>query len=329
MLPAARARSRLALGKAYAKELAVLGETYAWAREAPVEPLEEFVTESHARPLLAIGSGGSATAAHLAALLHGFHGGAFARHATPLDVLLRDQNLWDAAILILSASGRNRDVLAVLNRCMQCDARAVATLCTQRGSPLAIAARRFERTYVFEDDVPSGKDGFLATNSLLATCIFIARAYGAKLPERLPIEGAKWRVPDGDGRHTVLVLHGGWGSPVATDLESKLNESAIACAHVSDYRNFGHGRHLWLARRGCETIIVALVSPETFGVAERTCARRTRVKQTTLCSSTAICFSTSYAWNHETSSTHQNQTRSRFIGRSSGLCATTDVHWHP
>lgn len=256
------------MGKAFGKELMALGETYDWARAADVGPLVDFVGEAHGRPLLAIGSGGSATAAHLAALLHRFNAGAFARHATPLEVLLSEPNLGDGAALLLSASGKNRDVLAALERCTQRDTRAVATLCTQSGSPLAAAARRSERAYVFEGDVPCGKDGFLATNSLLATCVVIARAYGSKLPERSAFGSTA--LEELEGRATALVLHGGWASPVATDLESKLNESAIASAQVSDYRNFGHGRHLWLARRARETIVIVLVTPETAGIADRT-----------------------------------------------------------
>lgn len=258
------------MGRTYAKELNVLDETYVWARAAPIEPLQEFVAEVHTRPLLAIGSGGSATGAHLAALLHRFHARGFARPATPLEVLLSEPNLHDDAALFLSASGKNLDALAALEHCIQHDARAIATLCTQRGSPLVAATRRFERGYAFEEETPWGKDGFLATNSLLATCVFIARAYGTRLPEQLSSSAGKCLVPDLERQYTVLVLHGGWASPAATDLESKLHESAIASVHVSDYRNFGHGRHLWLARRGSSTIVVTLVTPETSGLAQRT-----------------------------------------------------------
>lgn len=71
----------------------------------------------------------------------------------------------------------------------------------------------------------------------------------------------------------VQILYSGWAAPVATDLESKLNESALAAALLSDYRNFGHGRHLWLAKRAAETVVVALVAPENFAVAESTLSR--------------------------------------------------------
>jgi D-arabinose 5-phosphate isomerase GutQ len=258
------------MGKPFSKELAALKETYEWAREVASDPLVEFVGEAHARPLLAVGSGGSTTAAHLAALMHRFHGRAFARHTTPLEILLSEPNLTDAAVLLLSASGKNRDVLATLERCIQRDVRVIATLSMQCGSPLATTARRVERAYVFEEEVPCGKDGFLATNSLLATCILIARAYGIEFPKTFSTPQLQLSVAKLGEPSAALVLHGGWGSPVATDLESKLNESAIVSTQLSDYRNFGHGRHLWLARRASETIVITIVTPETSKLAERT-----------------------------------------------------------
>jgi hypothetical protein len=173
-------------------------------------------------------------------------------------------------MLLLSASGKNRDVLGALEHGLRFDARTIATICTQTGSPLAASARAFGRAHVFDDDIPSGKDGFLATNSLFATCVLLARAYGVGLPSEIE-SAAEMRLPHkGESRASVVVLHGGWSSPVATDLESKLNESAIAGALVSDYRNFGHGRHLWLSRRSAETLVVLLATPETKTLAERT-----------------------------------------------------------
>jgi hypothetical protein len=260
------------MGKPYATEVAALDETYTWARSAPLATLEQFVGVACGRPLLSVGSGGSATAAHFASMLHRFVTGSFARHVTPLEAILGEPNISETAVLLLSASGRNKDVLATLRHCIRHDARAIATLCTKRASPLAKATNRFERGYACEADLPSGKDGFLATNSLLATCVMLARAYGVTLEERITVTGPdKGSVVRARGRSSVQVLHGGWASPVATDLESKLNESAIGAAQVSDYRNFGHGRHLWLARRARETAAILLVTPSL-----RTLAKRTR-----------------------------------------------------
>ena len=137
-------------------------------------------------------------------------------------------------------------------------------------APWLQGARPYEWAHVFEAHAPAGKDGFLATNSLLASCVLtFAPAYGAALLEAIG-DNATGGVEHARGRTAAVVLHAGWSAPVATDLESKLNESAIAAAQVADYRNFGHGRHLGLARRPLETLVIALITPETADLAERT-----------------------------------------------------------
>jgi hypothetical protein len=264
----------MTLQKLFADEIAKVDETLEWARTAPVGPLEAFVTEAAGLPLLAIGSGGSMTAAHFAALLHRHRFGAFARPSTPLEVLLSEPGLARSAALLLSASGKNADILAVIQACIASQLPAVATLCTRRGSPLAAAARGYLRGRVFEEDLPAGEDGLLATNSVLATAIILARAYGSELPprfsDRSQIDGIG-EAFSGE-RRICLILYGGWGAPAAADFESKLNETALVAPQVSDYRGLGHGRQLWLARPPKDVVVLAIVTPEVEDLAARTLA---------------------------------------------------------
>lgn len=257
------------MGKAFAGELAALDDTLSWSHSCDVKALEQFVADVADRPLVAIGSGGSATACHLTALLHRARHRRPALHTTPLDVLSIPAGLHHAGVFLASASGRNRDVLAALEVCIAEEAPAVAAVTLRAQCPLSEAAASYGRARVFAADAPTGKDGYLATNSLVATCVLVARAYGfeASVPmtRRKAVDGSVF-----DDRHMVQVLHGGWGAPAATDLESKLNESALAAALLADYRNFGHGRHLWLAKRAAETVVVALVTPGTAAIAEST-----------------------------------------------------------
>ena len=60
---------------------------------------------------------------------------------------------------------------------------------------------------------------------------------------------------------TIVALSGGWGWPVAIDLESKCSESGLSNVLLSDFRNFAHGRHNWLRRRGETTAIVSIEEP--------------------------------------------------------------------
>ena len=54
----------------------------------------------------------------------------------------------------------------------------------------------------------------------------------------------------------------------AIDLESKLTEAALMPVQVADFRNFAHGRHHWLAKRGGETAVLALVCESDAEVAD-------------------------------------------------------------
>jgi glucosamine 6-phosphate synthetase-like amidotransferase/phosphosugar isomerase protein len=212
---------------------------------------------------VAVGSGGSLTAAHFAALLHRRRHLTFARAATPLELFVSEPGLGKGAALLLSASGKNRDILAALAACTTSGTAALATLCTRRNSPLAAAAKSYARSHVFEEDLPAGEEGLLATNSLLATAVLLARAYGYTIPDRFqdspPDPGARAAF---EGRRLCVVLHGGFGSPAAVDLETKLNEAALVPAQSCDYRNFGHGRQLWLSRCPGEVVVVAVESPD-------------------------------------------------------------------
>lgn len=257
------------MGKAFARELDTLESTFEWALSCDVRVLKNFVAEVAGLPLVAIGSGGSTTACHLTALLHRslYHRPAF--FTTPLDVLSIPAGLHRSGVFIASASGNNKDVLSALQASVAEETPAIAVVTMRAESLLSNAARLYSRAHVFAADAPTGKDGYLATNTLFATCILIARAYGFGVSfskaQRKEVDGAIF-----EGRHMLQILHSGWGSPVATDLESKLNESALAAAQLTDYRNFGHGRHLWLAKRSAETVVIALVTPGNKALAEAT-----------------------------------------------------------
>jgi len=257
------------MGRAFSNELAVLGDTIAWALSCDITILEQFVADVAGLPLVAIGSGGSLTACHFAALLHRARHQRPAFHTTPLDILSLPAGLHRAGAFLASASGKNKDVLAAFDACLAEESPALAAVTLRAASPLSRAAKSYGRARVFASDAPTGKDGYLATNSLIATCVLSARAYGFEVKPPRTRSTSKTQSVFGD-RQMVQVLFGGWAAPVATDLESKLNESALAAAQVADYRNFGHGRHLWLAKRAAQTTVIALVTPDTSALAATT-----------------------------------------------------------
>jgi hypothetical protein len=189
---------------------------------------------------------------------------------------------------MLTAGGNNPDILGAFARLSEREPGSITVLCTRSGSALAELAGAASRTCFLEFDIPTGKDGFLATNSLLATAVLLARGYeargqlGSPLPETfsglLPggvspeafLDDLAIRAAPLWNRTSFVVLHTPATEPAALDLESRFSEAAIAGTQVTDYRNFAHGRHYWLARHPDSTGLIAWVTAEAAGLADRT-----------------------------------------------------------
>jgi hydroxymethylpyrimidine pyrophosphatase-like HAD family hydrolase/fructoselysine-6-P-deglycase FrlB-like protein len=275
------------LGKPYTTELEELNETYARSLALPVHPLAVLVRAAVRLPLISIGSGGSLTSAHFAAFLHTLHTGKLAKAITPLELVSSPVTLQENAVLALTAGGRNPDILGCFEDLLRRDPALLGIVCARKETPIAQMAVA-SRIPLFDFELPAGKDGFLATNSLLATCVLLARAYRQAwleeeaLPPKLEellhpgvtsadfFDDLKLRSTNLWQRETVLILHGYATQPAAIDLESKFTEAAIGHAQISDYRNFAHGRHHWLARYGNATGVVALTTPSDRNMADKT-----------------------------------------------------------
>ncbi len=265
----------------YENELGLLDRTYAEALELQIERLEEFVDRCYGLPLIAIGSGGSLTAAYMAATLHQAAGG-FAKAMTPLEYLGSAKHIGQANILLLSAGGKNKDILSTFRYSNLSEPSQLMTLCARKGSPLAEMAHEFRYTRLLDFNLACGKDGFLATNSLIAFIVLLLRAYVHKqsinpfvFPTHLPSlkETASEIAPfiaQAISCDTWVFLHGVFGKPPAMDAESKLVEAALKNVQVADYRNFAHGRHHWLAKRGQDTSIISLITPSDEVIARKT-----------------------------------------------------------
>lgn len=276
------------MGKPYATELASLAGTYSWSLSFPVTPFVNWVKVSAALPLVAVGSGGSLTTAHLGCFLHETYTGRLARAVPPLELSASPLCLSRLGLLLVTASGSNPDILSSYLHAREREPGSLAVVCARTGSPLADRMREGHEASLLEFDLPTGKDGFLATNSLLATSVLLARAYACAWPNTTPLpptlpalahpgqEEEEFLALLAERcrplweRETLVVLHGRTGSAAAIDLESRFTEAALGQVQVADFRNFAHGRHHWLARNEASTAVLALVSPADEVLAERT-----------------------------------------------------------
>ncbi|HWG45023.1 MAG TPA: hypothetical protein VN688_19795 [Gemmataceae bacterium] len=278
------------MGRPYESELSEFNETYAWSLAASVEPLATSLASAAHLPLIAVGSGGSLTSASVAAALHAQFTGRIARVMTPYELAMSPLALKETGVLLCTAGGSNPDVLSCFYGLVRREPALLATICTRLDSPLAKAAASHEWTCCHEFPAPIRKDGFLATNSLLATIVLLIRAYEhiflvpSSLPSTLDellspgqqLERSLGALEDSFRplceRRTLTVLHGAMTQPAATDVESRFTEAALGNVQLADYRNFAHGRHHWLARKADDTAVLILSSPEDKIPAERTAA---------------------------------------------------------
>lgn len=277
------------MGKPYSEEIASLSGTLSWAAAESVEGLVAALSPSFGRPLLAIGSGGSLTACHFVATLHRRLARQPARVCTPL-AFLEEGACGAECAWFISAGGSNADILKAFAVSVQAEPRVMGVLCGNHSSPLARAAEACAYCDLALFDLPTGKDGFLATNSLLGFCLLLTRAYDilfsgetrkfnpSKLLCDTVLQGANAiaeefsRVERVLERQTLVVLHGAATRAAACDLESRFTEAALGCVQVADYRNFAHGRHHWLAKNAEQSGIVAFIGSEERELASRTLA---------------------------------------------------------
>lgn len=266
------------MGKPFSKELTLLPASLRWAAEIDVAPLIKFVAQAQGSLLVVVGAGGSFTAVEFARLLHEERGGTGLSH-TPLSFLQSKTDIRNAYVVIFTASGNNRDVLATYEAAAQREPQGILIVCGKKQSKIARKADGCERTVVFAQKLPAGRDGYLATNSLAAFSVLTLRAFGHPPPTPSQIiDGsenalrlwAEMSLPTGPSYY--LALFGGWGRPAATDFESKFSEAGLGGVMLADYRHFAHGRHNWIDKRGEQSTVVAFITPDSDDLARRTLA---------------------------------------------------------
>ena len=262
------------MGKPYQRELQNIPATIHWALAQDVDALRyTLLREFASRNLIAVGSGGSLVAATFAAMLHEGTTGRLARASTPLETSTRPVTK-DTAALLLSARGTNVDIQQAARVLPQLGYAPVSALSTLEGSPLGPILADYGAT-CHEFSVPTGRDGFLATNSLMATMLLLHRACLPPGSVLTPDSFTSTAPLFADAcetvlnKSTLLVLAQGWAKPAALDLETRFSEAALANVIVTDPRNFAHGRHHWLSVHSANTGIISLETQDSQREASR------------------------------------------------------------
>ncbi len=277
------------MGRPYSTELSELDATYAWSVRAEITSLAHSIGKAAGFPLIAVGSGGSLTSAHFVSLLHTSFTGQASQVFTPLEVATTAQHLAGTSVLICSAGGSNPDVLSATDALIKRVPHHLFAITTKPHTPLGkqFSVAEWPQCHAFS--TPTKKDGFLATNSLLATMVLFTRAYEAwagvetcltpSLSSLLHANTSREafvtelhkQVSPIVARGTLVVVHDAMTKPAAMDVESRLTEAGLLHVQPADFRNFAHGRHHWLARHGKTSSVLAFSELESE-IAKRTLA---------------------------------------------------------
>lgn len=263
------------MGKPFNSELQQLEKTVRWADLQDVKSLREFLCQRDISiPMVCIGSGGSLSACNYASYLYKQHNGVLAEAMTPLQLMYSGAEvIRNSKLLFLSASGKNKDILNAIKYGVKLNEAGMMSLTLRKNNPTECLLARYPKVSRWCEDIPSGRDGFLATNSLVATFALLSRSYDEE-----PVR----KVVSFDGSYSCnsdfnlsdiqnfIVLYGAASESVAWDIESKLTEAALGSTLLSDYRNFGHGRHHWFDKRCQGSCIIALVTPLEHELAYKT-----------------------------------------------------------
>ena len=277
------------MAKPYKSEIAKFADTFAWAKTVDINLLRQAVRTASHSSILAVGSGGSLTAAHALVDLQRRLTGRISTVATSLEAISESFDT-DVAAWLISAGGNNGDILAAAKALISREPRQVAVLCGRRNSKLSRLCQQHPFVDLLVYPPPVGKDGFLATNSVLGFTALFARAFseeynsGAEWNDVVenvePLLSdtsetvAKWCQATSQlwERPTTVVLHSPATRIGAIHLESNFTEAALGNFQFTDYRNFAHGRHNWLAKRGHDSAVLAFVSTDDRALSDRTLA---------------------------------------------------------
>ncbi|WP_152032634.1 hypothetical protein [Ereboglobus luteus] len=257
------------MGKPFRSELAKLPASMEWAATVDTTPIADFFNQARGHLLVAVGAGGSFTAAELLRLLHENRNATAVAH-TPLSFIQSSTDLRQAYVVIYTASGNNRDVLATYEIALAKEPLGILIVCGRRGSKIETKSADNERTTIFAHSLPSGRDGYLATNSLAIFCAFTLQAFQIPIVGRIDTPKSVFKLQQSTSHY--IVIYSDWARPAAVDLESKFSEAGLGGVMLADYRHFAHGRHNWIDKHSKETTVIALITPDSACLAKKTLA---------------------------------------------------------
>jgi len=216
-----------------------------------ITKLHDFLFQDPGKPMLFIGNGGMLD--HFAGHLYEMNKG-IARCITPLELAsMSDETIKGCRCLLLSAGGGNIDIKYAASRLLKINPENTACYAHHLGSKSSF--KRFDPSRVFLFNTPGFEESFISIENKFFRDAIMYRAFTGNWASDIEtdIPAYQYRLNNSAAKLTPLkkinhfvVLFSDYGEPAAHDFESVLVETGVASAQVSDYRNYCHGRFLFV-----------------------------------------------------------------------------------
>ena len=272
----------------FAEKLDTLLRTAELVASADMRALADAVRQGQHRPVVAIGSGGSAITAHYFARCRETLFEAASQVVTPAEFVLANDDLGQSDVWLFSAGADNVDSIASVVAARARGAVHIHLLTCNVAGAAAQAVAADSRNTVTNIPVADAKDGFLATHSLVGSVLALlfasdlvsadplGEALGAvvidSMRDRLhpsARQAMQARLAGVRSEDVLLLIADPQLRAVAELIETSAWEAALCPVQRTDLRNFAHGRHTWLHHRGERTVILGLIGDDGREIWER------------------------------------------------------------
>lgn len=219
-----------------------------------------------------IGSGGSLALAKLWQYVHESNNLGHAKAMTPFEY--NYSYLASDLVILFSASGKNHDILQVFKTALKRGSKVLVFTVSPNSALIRLVRSNPLNAFAIFPAVDTPKDGFLAVNSVISMAFLIrqlqAHLFGGDNLNQSPVSEAFIdhyseisRINLSPSISTLQIVTSDWGVPASLDLEARSAESGIVSCYVTDPRNFGHGRFIWLDIHK-EDMVVLITTPKTY-----------------------------------------------------------------
>lgn len=265
-------------GFKFKDSLVMIPDALKWAEKQDVERLRRFLVENSNIPLYCFSSGGASSALEYAALLYECNKG-MAKALTPLMMAsISDAALKKAKILIVTGDGDGWDEKYTSKRATMINPDGTAAIVRDSvvdNYVINSLKKVTSNWFVYNWLVPDGDNPpFIATIETICQFGLFYKAFtnDSEIKSKLEINlnpnacftyGARveGEVPKLNQIKNFIVLYAGWSKPVATDFECKMIEGGFASVQLCDYRNFCHGRFIFLSKHLEDSVLVLFLTP--------------------------------------------------------------------